>query len=98
MLAMLPLPEEEAAEAAGGSEAPQADQQQQQQEASDADAGQQLEGALWPVGQVRVCVRQRGKQPSLYMRPSIPAPFLWPHGCMQKRRKLPLRDGAWQVP
>ncbi|KAL4428595.1 hypothetical protein ABPG77_008907 [Micractinium sp. CCAP 211/92] len=52
MLAMLPLPEEEAAEAAGGSEAPQVDQQQQQQEASEADAaGQQLEGALWPVGQ-----------------------------------------------
>ncbi|KAL4434374.1 hypothetical protein ABPG75_000815 [Micractinium tetrahymenae] len=52
MLAMLPLPEEEAAEAAGGREGQPAGQGQQQQQGSEAAAaGAPLEGALWPVGQ-----------------------------------------------
>lgn len=45
MLAMLPLPEEEAAEVAAGKKVQQADQQQQQ-------SSEASEGALWPVGQV----------------------------------------------
>lgn len=51
MLAMLPLPEEEAAEAAGGAgEQQHADPQRQRQGETEA-AGLHLEGALWPVGQ-----------------------------------------------